>query len=210
MLNSRRALPTPLDFQYALETFDLPISSVAPHLKPPMSPSKYAVQLEEVSVEEQTIPSANILLSAELSGEPDKSSKPYIPKHFPSFPSKHTYKWTEKEFTRETDPRKIREVASQTARQGEEALRRLTNVGKAGKEKDVKQAASKDAKSKERHAKWEQTMESFAAGRLKSVVEDSKEQDDRSSLINANRQFYRKGVSTKRKLPPPPIFDQVP
>ena len=144
----------------------------------------------------------NILMSNELSGEPDKTTKAYIPKRFPSFPSKHTYKWTEKESSRETDPRKIRETAAQTARQGEEALRRLTNVGKAGKEKEVRQAASKDAKSKERHRIWQQTMDDLMAGRKNSLSEDTREQDDRSSMINAEVLFYRKGISAKRKPPP--------
>jgi transcription initiation factor TFIID subunit 8 len=202
MLNARRSLPTPLDFKYALAEFDLPIASIEPHLRPPIPPSKLLVQLEPLPVEELPTSSAGVLLGSDLSGEPDKNEKRYIPKRFPSFPSKHTYKWTEKESARETDPRKIREEAAKAARQGEEALRRLTRVSKVGKEKDVKKAASKDPKSKERHEMWEQTMEDLLFGKQASTGEAAGQGDDRSMIVNAERPFFRKGAPAKRKPPP--------
>ncbi|PMD23670.1 hypothetical protein NA56DRAFT_567975 [Hyaloscypha hepaticicola] len=202
MLNARRSLPTPLDFKYALEEFDLPIASIEPHLKPPIPRSRYLVQLEALPVEELPTSSAGILLEPELSGEPDKNEKAYIPKNFPSFPSKHTYKWTEKESARETNPRKIREEAAKAARQGEEALRRLTRVSKVGKEKDVKKVANKDPKSKERHEIWERTMDDLFLA--KPLTGDGPGQEsDQSMIVNANSPFFRKGVPAKRKPPLP-------
>jgi transcription initiation factor TFIID subunit 8 len=203
MLHARRSLPTPLDFKYALEKFDLPIASIEPHLKPPIPLSRYLVQLEALPVEDLPTSSASILLEPELSGEPDKNEKVYIPKNFPSFPSKHTYKWTEKESARETNPRKIREEAAKAARQGEEALRRLTRVSKAGKEKDVKKVANKDPKSKERHEVWERTMDDLFLA--KPLTGDGPGQEsDQSMIVNANSPFFRKGAPAKRK-PPLPI-----
>jgi hypothetical protein len=201
MLNARRSLPTPLDFKYALAEFDLPIASIEPHLHPPIPLSKLTVQLEALPVEELPTYSAGMLLGDDLSGESDKKQKGYIPKRFPSFPSKHTYKWTEMESARETDPRKIREEAAKAARQGEEALRRLTKVSKVGKEKDVKKAASKDPKSKERHEMWEQTMGDLLFGKQASTGQAAGQEDDRSMIVNADRPFFRKGAPAKKKPP---------
>lgn len=204
MLNARRSQPTPLDFQYALTRFDLPILSLEPHLKPPISASKLHPQFEPPPpVKETNTKSLFQLLGDDLSGESDKNSKPYIPKRFPAFPSKHTYKWTETESTRETDPRKIREEAAKNARQGEEALRRLVKVSKAGKEKDVKNIASRDPKSKERHEMWEKAMkEIMAAGRpvTNGMVN---QEEDLSMIVNSEQQYFRKGVPAKRKAAAP-------
>lgn len=181
------------------------MASLEPHLRPPIPKEKYLVQLEPLPVEE--LPTATMhldsLLGGDLSGEPDKLAKPYVPKRFPSFPSKHTYKWTEKESARETDPRKIREEAAKAARQAEEALRRLTKVAKAGKEKDVKDAASKDPKSKVRHNLWESTMEDLLSGKGKPNImgKFASEEDDRGLIVNADRLFYRKGAMARRRQP---------
>lgn len=202
MLNARRSQPTPLDFKYALAEFDLPIASLEPHLHPPISKEKFLIQLEPSPAEEPPAAPELLasLLGSELSGEPEKIAKTYIPNRFPSFPSKHTYKWTEKESARETDPRKIREEAAKAARQGEEALRRLTKVAKAGKEKDVKNAASKDPKSKERYQLWEKTMEDLLKSQgLNTKGKNASEEDDRGLIVNSERIFYRKGAPARRR-----------
>ncbi|KAF4624041.1 hypothetical protein G7Y89_g14134 [Cudoniella acicularis] len=202
MNNARRAQPIPLDFEYAFASFNLPLASLEPHLKPPVPASKTRIQLEAQKPEESSTFSAGALLGKELSGESDKKIKPYIPGNFPSFPSKHTYKWTEKESARETDPRKIREEAAKAARQGEEALRRLVNVGKNGKEKSAKKAAGKDPRRKMRYNLWEKTMEEFTSGKQDSVPGEANQHDDRSMNVNSERQYYRKGALTKKKPPP--------
>lgn len=204
MLSARRSQSTPLDFEYALSEFNLPGAFLEPHLRPPIPRSKTQIQLEALPMQEppKSIPAA--LLGVELNGELEKRQKHYIPKQFPSFPSKHTYKWTEKPSARETDPRKIREEAAKAARQGEEALRRLTKVAKAGKEKDVKNAASKDPNTKERHDIWERTMQEFSMGKRDYLV-GKVEEDDRSMVVNADRRFYRKGPPPKRRVAVPEI-----
>ncbi|KAK6583140.1 hypothetical protein PZA11_004216 [Diplocarpon coronariae] len=207
MLNARRSQPTPLDFTYALAEFQLPISSIEAHLKPPIPVSKLLIVLEsqpEVELPTATASTDN-LLGADLSGESDKNTKPYIPRRFPPFPSKHTYKWTEKESSRETNPRRIREEAAKAARQGEEALRRLTKVAKAGKEKDVKNAASKDPKSKERHEMWEKAMETLSSNKPDITIKGGVEENDRGLIVNAARTYNRKGAPAKKK--PLPILE---
>ena len=203
MLNARRSQPTPLDFKYALARFSLPLASIEPHLKPPIATSKLDIVLEHLPERNVDDANANVLLGEDLSGEPDKKSKRYVPSQFPSFPSKHTYKWTEKQPARETDPRKIREQAAKEARHGEEALRHIHHVEKAAKEKSVKKAAGKDPKSQERHEMWEDTMEALMADRrhshfAKSIVD---EDEDRSMVVNSEQRYWRKGTSAKKNLP---------
>jgi transcription initiation factor TFIID subunit 8 len=199
MLNARRSQPTPMDFKYALAQFSLPIASLEPHLKPPVSASKYHLQLEPQLPDELNAASVAVLLGKDLSGEPDKRTKPYIPKRFPSFPSKHTYKWSEKESTREIDPRKIREAASKEARQAEEGLRKFTQVNKGGREKELKKTASKDPTSKTRHELWEGTMGEleFTMNGLLPAAGGS----DRGLIVNADSKYLRKGASAKKKSP---------
>jgi transcription initiation factor TFIID subunit 8 len=198
MLNARRAEPIPTDFEYALARYDLPISSITPHLKPPIHPSKTRLHLElSPPEEEKAEKQINLarLLGAELSGKSEKRDRAYVPQKFIDFPSQHTYKWTEKEFSRETDPRKIREEAAKAARHAEEALRRLVKVSKAGKEKDVKLAASRDPRTKERHELWEKTMEELMAGKDNTLIDD----EDQSMIVNSESEYFRKGVPRKSR-----------
>jgi len=190
-----------MDFEYALYKFSLPTASIEPHLKPPVAP--LTAQEREEILPEDGLSKASLkrLLGSDLSGEGDKNGRFYVPRHFPSFPSKHTYKWTEKESARETDPRKIREEAAKSSRQAEEALRRLVKISKAGREKDLKRMAEKDPKSKLRHELWEQTMASLNSRKLQTAA-TSDQDDDRSMIVNAESQYFRKPVLKKRKSAP--------
>ncbi|KAI9055769.1 hypothetical protein LZ554_000710 [Drepanopeziza brunnea f. sp. 'monogermtubi'] len=204
MLNCRRSQPTPVDFAYALQEFDIPLSYLEPHLEPPIPESKSLVQLQPVPEEQLATAtvSTEALLGEVLSGDPDKTAKPYIPKRFPSFPSKHTYRSTLPDPARVMDPRKIREEAAKAARQGEDALRSLTRVAKAGKEKDVKNTASKDPTSKERHTMWELAMETLATNKSDIGIKDGVPENDRGLIVNAGRAYNRKGAPAKKKILP--------
>ncbi|KAI1002785.1 hypothetical protein K3495_g5421 [Podosphaera aphanis] len=210
MLSSRRSQPIVTDFQYALSEFNIPLLSIMPHLRPPIPAPKLLVQLEPLPTDELAAIVNATLIGDELSGELDKKERPYIPANFPSFPSKHTYKWTEKESARETDARKIREEAAKVARQGEEALRRLTKIGKSAKKKDAKKTASKDPRSKERLEMWEEVMENLLLEtnpNSSPTHEISKniENDSKSMIVNAERQYFRKGPPARRKAPQDPF-----
>lgn len=208
MNGARRSVPNPLDFKYALAEFDLPILSIDPHLRPPVPTSKTQVRLEDLPSDELPTSTNIALLGDDLNGEADKKARTYIPKQFPSFPSRHTYKWTPKASLRESDPRRIREEAAKAARQGEEALRRLTKVGAVGKENDVKKAAGKDPKMKERHTMWEVTMADLMAGSKEppgTITVVSKEEGNRGTIVNSERAFFRKGPPVRRR--PQPIAE---
>ncbi|KAL2855358.1 hypothetical protein BJY01DRAFT_231681 [Aspergillus pseudoustus] len=126
MLSSRRVQPIPNDFEYALKRHHLSVNSLLPYLQPPAKIEPIPTQLPSPPPEEED--DFKVLPSLGLSGEDDRTRSPYIPKHFPEFPSKHTYRHTPVFTERERDPRKIRERAADDGRHGEEALRKLARA----------------------------------------------------------------------------------
>lgn len=132
MLSCRRRQPIPQDFTYALSQNNLTVSSLIAHLQPPVPPSPSQIWLESANEAEAPHPDVLPFLGPALSGASDKDRTPYIPSHFPAFPSKHTYKSTPEFTEREQDPRAVRERATEEGRLGEEALRRLIGAGKVG------------------------------------------------------------------------------
>ena len=134
MASARRTDPIPHDWIYALagsgltgssalephlDTGEVPASFLQPYFDPPQPPSPAPPDLEG-------------LLGPELSGKTEKDSKAYIPKHFPPFPSQHTYKSTPVFAQRENDPRIIREKAAEEGIQSEKSLRKLMIEQKRG------------------------------------------------------------------------------
>ncbi|KAI9881625.1 MAG: hypothetical protein M1830_000190 [Pleopsidium flavum] len=137
MVSCRRAQPIPQDFTRALSLHNLTVSSLIPHLQPPVSPSLSQQQLE-ISTEGVPLqPPLLPFLGPALSGAIEKGQSPYIPSHFPAFPSKHTYKATAEFTEREKDPRAVRERATEEGRLGEEALRKLIGAGKSGEGRHI-------------------------------------------------------------------------
>ncbi|KAL5333513.1 transcription factor TFIID complex subunit 8 C-term-domain-containing protein [Aspergillus crustosus] len=128
MLSSRRLQPIPQDLEYALKRHSLPVHSLLPHIQPPQKLEPIPTQLPSPPPDDdddfKILPS----LGPQLSGEDDRIRSLYIPKHFPEFPSKHTYRHTPVFTERERDPQKIRERAADYGRHGEEALRKLARA----------------------------------------------------------------------------------
>jgi len=196
MLSARRSVSTPPDFEYALRRSGLTDRLLRPHLNPPVSASNSILSLALDDTREPALSASVVPLGEELSGATDKLSKPYIPKQFPDFPSKHTYKATDVIPLREKDPRKIREQATEAARYGEEALRRLVKVGKGGDHKDVRKASEKSVKHRQKHELWERTMAEFASENTGlNVSSRSIEQEEQSILVDADKRYRRKPVT---------------
>ena len=124
MLSCRRTQPIPQDFLQALHTHQLSLGSLLPHLDPPVLPDRSQFPLQSEPPEEDELQQLRYLGSI-LGNAEDEQAKTYVPKHFPELPSKHTYKATADFPTRDVDPRKVRERATEEGRLGEEALRRL-------------------------------------------------------------------------------------
>lgn len=126
MLSARRVQPIPHDFDHALKRFRLNPDDLLPHLKSAPSDKPSPTLLPSPPPENEISKSLPFLTA--LSSEDDRANRPYIPKHFPSFPSKHTYSATAVFIGRDNDPRKIRERAAEDGRHGEEALRKLASA----------------------------------------------------------------------------------
>ncbi|KAG5957699.1 hypothetical protein E4U58_005707 [Claviceps cyperi] len=194
-LASRRDHPIPSDFEAVLRMFNLPVSSLKPHLKNPLptialAPSyQYAHEADEEAY--ATLP----LLGPELSGQADKIAKKYIPSYFPEFPSRHTYKFTPQEDINTRDSKKIREEAARTAQYGEDALRRLVRASKMRKQKEAKLMVERDSHGKERFRLWETTMRRFMGVEQRGENTEQVEIADHSMIVNGDTVFARKEIT---------------
>lgn len=204
---SRREYAIPSDFETVLRRFNLPVSSLAPHLLDPRSnPSKRQYR-EGPGESEATLAQFKgtplHFLGKELSGRVDKTSKHYIPSSFPDFPSQHTYKFTSEDDGRERNTQKIREEAAENAQQGEEALRRLVRASKMRKQKEVKMLAEGDDQGRERFRLWQAAMKGAISDRVDQNGNKGSEISDHSMIVNGDSIFARKDTSRHTDRPSP-------
>ncbi|EMC92393.1 hypothetical protein BAUCODRAFT_38446 [Baudoinia panamericana UAMH 10762] len=130
MHGGRRARPAPPDFNMALSL--MPNTSSAsllrPHLKLLIPEGISYPSIPEPIPAPRPAPDLSALLRPLTS-----SLLPnYIPKHFPPLPPQHSWKQTPVFPERETDPRKMREKATEEGMLAEQALRRLATAAKSG------------------------------------------------------------------------------
>lgn len=215
MLSSRRVQAIPQDFLQALHMNQLSLRSLVPHLDPPVNPSQSQFSLESATVDgkdDLTVLSRTLI---DLPHEPPKS---YIPRHFPEFPSEHSYKATAVYPELEKDPRRIRELAMEEGRMGEIALRKLLSA--ASNQFSVTEPKTghvKESTRTRRYELWEETMLAVAPD-LESQPEISDINQDRrelrhgqtidmkvlgkrymSSAVNADRRYWRKNIAVSRQ-----------
>lgn len=203
MQASRRAQPVPHDFVHALSQFGITSSSLDPHLQisipfsvtqPPLfPPSKNTADVESE-------------FAAGLdSSEEGAIRKPYIPKHFPNFPSQHAYKDTPTYTQRETDATKIREHATQEGILAEQALRKLMAASKAGARANRTRKGSADAYMQQTEDIWQETLAALAESDrnfndsgvfgLDGVMELAKLPEDQlGAIVNYDRAYWRQGA----------------
>ena len=105
-----------------------------------------------------------------MNSAPTEHAKVYVPRHFPDFPSKHTYKATAEFPVRESDPRKVREKATEEGRLGEEALRRLVSAASDHPAQKSQQDQGAQSMRARRHQMWMEPM--------KAVTEEESERMD--------------------------------
>lgn len=195
---ARRENPTPADFETILQRYNVPTSSLKPHLKNPVPKEKlvpkfYNPFTEHLkAIESSSKPS--MFLGPELDGNAEKESKPWIPTSFPPFPSKHSYKFTPVEAPMRDLKRKRAEAAAE-ARKGEEALRRIDRAAKISRQKELKELANRNPLSKQRHQALEEVMKEFlpksgSGGSGGSALEIA----DHSMIVNAGAKYLRQEV----------------
>lgn len=184
--HARRTTAIAPDFELSLNYFNINLTDLKKHRKPPIPQERIKGTEPQIEVKKDK-EGRPILhdgafehmpcLDKELSGEADKDAKAYIPKSFPDFPSTHTYKYTPTDIESVTvredivstakenaapnwrgDPKKIREAAAIQAKQAEEALRKLVRASKMASLKDLRSTAEKNPISKARYDLWEDAM----------------------------------------------------
>ncbi|GAP85754.1 putative bromodomain associated domain-containing protein [Rosellinia necatrix] len=196
---ARRTDPIPTDYEATLRRHNLPLCSLKPHLKNPISkkllePAFYDPITENTTYLEATPP----VLGDELDGKYEKEERPWIPKHFPSFPSKHTYRYTPAELPRKNTEKKRTEALAD-ARKAEMALRRINRAAKLTRQKELREAAQRNALTKQRHEAWEGLMKGLLST---SRPANETEVADHSTIINAGAKYGRKELPrTNRRAP---------
>ncbi|KAI0471192.1 WD40-repeat-containing domain protein [Xylaria cf. heliscus] len=187
---SRRNDLIPTDFEAILRHHNLPLSSLKPHLKNPvpkelLEPTFYDPITENTTYLERTPP----VLGDELDGRYEKEDRSWIPKHFPSFPSKHTYRYTPADPpTKNTEKKRTEALAD--ARKAEMALRRIDRAAKMTRQKELRVAAQRNVLTKQRHDTWEDLMKSLLP--RSHTANEATEVADHSTIVNAGAKYGRK------------------
>lgn len=183
----------PEDFELVLEKFNIPVWTLLPHLENPipkekLEPTYYDPVVEDVSYLQKERP----FLGEELSGQQEKDQRPWIPKHFPPFPSPFTYKYTPVE--PKVDHSKEKAQAEADARKAEQALRRINRAARISQQKELKAVAERDMLSRQRHSMWEDVMNellpesgSGPAGELPDIA-------DHSTIVDFGAKYARHDV----------------
>jgi len=196
MLSARRTLPIPPDFESAMSCLDLPWPhdqleplKTEPSINPTLLPTPPP---EDVFRRESQLPAS--LLEHGLDSLADKRKDRYIPSHLPPFPSQHTYKTTPVFPTREADPRRIRELATEEGKLGEEALRKLAGAVKA--ENTISAAPQADEgrgrKVQKGRSVPEENMESMFEATMRDLLESASNTGERFELgpvVNCEKRF---------------------
>jgi transcription initiation factor TFIID subunit 8 len=164
MQASRRTQPLPQDFAQALAQLDLRSSELEADLS--LAIPAEATQLPLLPSSAPAVPtqyvSANAFDDRESRTTTDKFARTYVPKHFPSFPSEHTFHATPVFTLREVDARKVREQATHDGMEAEKALRKLMAASKAAVS-SRRQVVGGDAQRQKREEIWRETMEAVQA-----------------------------------------------
>ncbi|RMZ87568.1 hypothetical protein DV736_g5200, partial [Chaetothyriales sp. CBS 134916] len=134
MQAARRTVPIVTDFEAAIDALGLPRPDdqlVAYQTKPAINPPLYPTPPPEDSFHgNHELPTD--FLGPELDGKEALKRFTFTTAALPPLPSAHTYKTTAVYGQRETDSRRIRELATEEGKLGEQALRKLAGAVKIG------------------------------------------------------------------------------
>ena len=193
MSSSRRSQLSPQDFEFALTSHHYTFRCLLPHLDPPVAQDLRCLPILADAVAHN----GNELLMERFHATLNDYTQPrlpYAPRGLPLLPSHHTYKATQSFIPRERDPKRIRELATEEARMGEEALRRL--VAGTGQSR-TKETDGKLSSRQKQKKLWHETMEAMAAdaiGSKEMLDETTLNVDLAGAPVNADHVYWRKPV----------------
>lgn len=199
MLASRRCQPIPQDFLLALNAHQLTLRCLIPHLQPPIPGEKTQPTLYPEPMIGGDDPVQAQLIQTMLEDVSVRSTpKTYIPRNLPSLPSQHTYKAEAVSSRRQYDPKKVRELATEEGRMGEEALRRFvvqaTRTNASSSSSNQHASSEKSLRRRNRDL-WKETMEAVSVSQQSQSL-GSNELPERlvqfGLVVNADRVHWRK------------------
>jgi hypothetical protein len=132
MSSSRRTMPIPPDFSSALVSLNcaLPTDQLKPYThQPAINPPLYPTPPPDDEYHNIT-PLPSKFLGPELDGHGRLRQYTYATKGLPELPSAHTFRDTPVFPKRESDTRRIRELATHEGKLGEQALRKLAGAAR--------------------------------------------------------------------------------
>ncbi|KAI1761955.1 WD40-repeat-containing domain protein [Hypoxylon sp. FL1150] len=190
---ARRNEVVPEDFELILHQHNVSLSTLKLHLKHPipkeqLEPSYHDPIIEDVSYLQKPPP----YLGEELSGEKEKNGRPWIPKHFPPFPSPYTYKFTSAQ--PKVDWSTQQTQAETDAKKGEVALRRINRAARISQQKELKAMAERDPVTKSRHVAWEGMMGELIPQAQSGSSSSAPDIADHSTIVDFGSKYARKDV----------------
>ncbi|PNS19069.1 Transcription initiation factor TFIID subunit 8 [Sphaceloma murrayae] len=210
MLAARRNAPIPTDFVYALARGGITPSQLEDHMALPMPKELSCPVIPPPAPEEAPPIDLKPVLGNSLC-EPAQVAYPQIPTHFPPLPSKHAWSHSAYVPPRETDPRKIRERATQEGIVAEKSLRKLAQAASNPRSRTQRTASKAE---KEKQGLWQEALACLMAdqsqgtqdgmdgdlvmvdGTNEGKASKTAEMDDRAAMVvNYDRAYWRKGVS---------------
>ena len=210
MISGRRTVPIPPDFESAITTLDLPWPhdqlkpySTAHVINPPLLPTPPP---EDAFSNSLKLPTS--FLGPGLDGREDRKKDHYVPSNLPPFPSQHTYKDTPVYPGRENDPRRIRELATEEGKLGEEALRRLAGAVKAETtitaEPDTRREDSTMVPGRRRRVaeSAENMFEVTMRELLKEAAGSDEGKFELGPIVNCEKRFLMQDTVIARRRPP--------
>jgi Transcription factor TFIID complex subunit 8 C-term len=214
MLAARRTAPIAPDFESAFQALQVPTpeDQLAPRStsKPPPPLSLLPTPPPDDFSDTHELPES--ILGPEVNAKEETWRDPHIPSTFPSFPSQHTFRDTAVLPPRERDPRRIRELATEEGRLGEQALRKLAGAvrgeGKLDLSIEVDAAAVEIQPGRRRNKK--ETMEGMFEETMKELAKTEKGKGpgdgtegggfEVAPIVNSERKFWMPDTS-RRKHP---------
>ncbi|KAG0641736.1 transcription factor TFIID complex subunit 8 C-term-domain-containing protein [Tuber brumale] len=156
--SQRRTKPTVVDFEDMLQHMGITLSSLESEML--RMPSKtHTFVLPPSTPPPSPTPDLATLLGPELA-DTDLQKRSALEDFFPPLPSKHTYKATPLFTERPTEPRVIRERATEEARLAENALRKLLAVSAHAKNNArIKGDVAVSKKRKDRDEAWREAFD---------------------------------------------------